>query len=891
VNKIIPLLIKIPAALFFGCIATVTLLQNDVWLIHRVERELISALSSTLKEPLSLKVSHVYLMRAEIGLKDFSIQSSQNSWTYRCPALRAHLNWFAWLRGRGLTYTITCENPTIYSHYENGALALLEPLTRLSEAPSSMPCKLAKHVSFGAHITIDTPTMKLVTASDLIMLFGASSISLKSLASHGSLTQGNKPIFEQGAGTIEVESKPGKPITYEIKGSLKRPGSSHVYTLYYESEGDIGTGLCRADDGAFTLMAPHMVHTTQGVRGPITITGDLGKIAALLGSSTESLSGDMAFNGMLTTTQQTYAYSGDIELTQARFGGVHLPLARGAIEGDDTQTRIKLVEVAGAAVSLKGDIVATKETGEVTAKLLFSGSPLAFPSMTIERGSSTINYKEGALQAEFKGDGTFFETEQLPVRGTIITDFKTAQVRTTLGGNLLTVEADLQPLMLTKAIFKDTLHQTRLSLMKGQGDAQLEGTIDGFLCKKIFYLATGQHITGTGAVQVKTFPLHEGTRIELMVKDAALKIPGTYTLIEGLTGALELFPAQNVVLIKDLLLQFHKGTAWSSRALFSFTPEGTLSSAHMPLQCHDLLISKQKDIFGTTSGGLTFSNRKGRWNCSGIMTIENAHMRSNLLSSKVQKSLMQSSNISSAMTEIDLDITLQNRTPVKIETSFLNADAYFDLRITGTSIEPVIEGIIELSHGSFNFSYKPLLFNQGTVQLSGQYVHGPLIDLTAKNKIRMYTITMRVTGTLDQPRVVFESVPSLSEEAIMTLLLAGSEDGSISSAMPRLLMEQIEAAIFGSEEKLSAAQQFLKGIFGQLKKVRLVKKGPTQDDVHAVVEVDINDRLRAKAQNNLSLSDDTQLELAYAVSDDVTVKAVRDQEGSLGGEVEMRWKF
>ena len=145
-----------------------------------------------------------------------------------------------------------------------------------------------------------------------------------------------------------------------------------------------------------------------------------------------------------------------------------------------------------------------------------------------------------------------------------------------------------------------------------------------------------------------------------------------------------------------------------------------------------------------------------------------------------------------------------------------------------------------------------------------------------------------------QTEVVFSSFvssPDLPEECIITLLLAGADHGSLTAAMPRVLMEQIENVLFGTKETLSTAMQFLKGLLTPLKNVRLVKKESDQEKLQAVVEVDINERLRAKAQNNLQLSDETQLELEYVVSDDVTVKAVRDKTGSVGGEVEMRWKF
>ena len=63
-------------------------------------------------------------------------------------------------------------------------------------------------------------------------------------------------------------------------------------------------------------------------------------------------------------------------------------------------------------------------------------------------------------------------------------------------------------------------------------------------------------------------------------------------------------------------------------------------------------------------------------------------------------------------------------------------------------------------------------------------------------------------------------------------------------------------------EKLTKAQQFFKGLLKPLKNVRLL---PTISEegkgIKGAIEVDINDRLRAKAQNSLDLSDETNLKL------------------------------
>ena len=128
------------------------------------------------------------------------------------------------------------------------------------------------------------------------------------------------------------------------------------------------------------------------------------------------------------------------------------------------------------------------------------------------------------------------------------------------------------------------------------------------------------------------------------------------------------------------------------------------------------------------------------------------------------------------------------------------------------------------------------------------------------------------------------------KENIITLLFTGSEDGPFYMVMPSIVMMHVESLLFGSNETSSKAQQFFKTLLKPFKNVRFVPSGEGKN-LQGTLEVDFTDRLRAKAQNNVKLSEDTSFEVEYSLSDDMTVKAVRDETGALGGELEMRWKF
>ncbi len=296
----------------------------------------------------------------------------------------------------------------------------------------------------------------------------------------------------------------------------------------------------------------------------------------------------------------------------------------------------------------------------------------------------------------------------------------------------------------------------------------------------------------------------------------------------------------------------------------------------------------QKDFFGLFSGGLTLGYDQKRWRLAGSVSLDKGQLKSNVLSSQVQHNLWRS-----GANDVDLDVHLTTHYPIAVKSSMLQTQAHIATRVTGTIAQPKLAGVIDLQQGSFAFPYKPLYITSGKLFLHEHEPDDFAVELVAKNTLKKYTITMRVTGSLHYPKISFESSPSLPEENILMLLLSGSEEGPLYLAVPGILMMQLEGLLFGSDDTLSKAQQFFQKLLKPLKNVRIIPTLRDQEGkgLQGGIEIDINDRLRAKAHSNLSATEDTQFEVEYALSDDMSLKAVRDEKGSIGGEIEMKWKF
>ncbi|HHH37890.1 MAG TPA: hypothetical protein ENK77_04675, partial [Epsilonproteobacteria bacterium] len=94
---------------------------------------------------------------------------------------------------------------------------------------------------------------------------------------------------------------------------------------------------------------------------------------------------------------------------------------------------------------------------------------------------------------------------------------------------------------------------------------------------------------------------------------------------------------------------------------------------------------------------------------------------------------------------------------------------YSDLMVLGT---------VELPKGgSYMFEGKKFVLDQSYIYFTGD-MNKPLLDITVKYKALNHEITVTVAGTPAAPNIRFSSVPSLSKEEILSVILFDSEVGA-----------------------------------------------------------------------------------------------------------------
>ena len=153
---------------------------------------------------------------------------------------------------------------------------------------------------------------------------------------------------------------------------------------------------------------------------------------------------------------------------------------------------------------------------------------------------------------------------------------------------------------------------------------------------------------------------------------------------------------------------------------------------------------------------------------------------------------------------------------------------------------------------------------------------------------------MQASGSLQKPTILVESTPELTEEQVLSLLLSGSENYKLQTDLLAMVEQNLYNVILGSKKILPESNNLLHKITKPLKYIQISPDFTDQSargGIKGTININVNDQVKAQIQKNFNLQDDFSAQLEYMLSDDINVRAIKDQRGELGAEVELRVKF
>jgi autotransporter translocation and assembly factor TamB len=132
--------------------------------------------------------------------------------------------------------------------------------------------------------------------------------------------------------------------------------------------------------------------------------------------------------------------------------------------------------------------------------------------------------------------------------------------------------------------------------------------------------------------------------------------------------------------------------------------------------------------------------------------------------------------------DMSFDVQLTSKNPFKISNNLAKGAVRPELSLTGTGEFPVLSGEVYVDPTRINLPAGTLVFESGIVRFDPNRPDLPTVDLVGKSKMLGYDITVLVEGPYNEPVITLSSVPPLSNEELLLLLIAGQQPNSTGDA-------------------------------------------------------------------------------------------------------------
>lgn len=913
------MIIKVVLSLILGILASVLILERDPAVKKAMGQYCIEMFESAMHCHMNCSIASIDVFGGKIVLKDVDVaplDEPRDRWHWTCKKYTIKISLYSLFMRKLISLNMRLQGINAVSHLQSSTPAIVDHLKHLASFSSCSFLELnslsLRNVHMNAH--------HVEQGKDAFLIFNSDSrntpYAFKTIVyiSDGGLTYNHVREYShlQGKVSCDVEYLAAALIDCLnvhvqcncVVNQLPEVSQRCLVTGHYDHGN--GTLQIRSADNKIIV-------------NPVSLKFDHDDL--LIGGYIRL---PLNYVGMITNQKQLTEATGTIFIrAQGKLSqGIYAAQGMCGIK-DLTYKGHNIANIVGATFAYEPDVVKgkihIKQKESVILDGYYTWQPKTYKGSMALSNSSTlkseyvaayeINPKKAALKLEvtdnydlngkIKADVTNIKTNLHDVLDLAFNlNHQALEVNGTFDTYSYRLKMLLDPfLSMPECVLKDSAGNTIIDL---HAHNEKTGNYNGVLnltnlrpvINRFFEVDThGQgmlHVKGTSNNNIITVSAH--------LHDGTIQLPKTYTCMTGFDAQATINPRERSIKIEQAQAQFYEGSISCKQAVANFDETWSLLFAQVPLTIKQCLFNINKDLFANISGNINFTKcAQTLPKISGVVLIDKAQLSENLFANVVYDALAHSTRNILPLNNLNTlcDISVMTYNPIHVTTPFLDADARVGLSIQGSIQDPAFRGCVALSSGSLKFPYKPLAITKASVSLSPGHLTDPLIEIVAKNRVKKYLITLQVSGSLQNNTIVLSSNPPLTNEQIIALLFVGSEEESLSSMIPALVMNNVTHLIFGTEQA-KFLERYLSPVLKTLKHVHFVPSFTDQTrrgGLRGTLQVDINDRWRALLQKNFDLSEDARFELEYMLSDDISLKAGRDEHRDISGEVEMRWRF
>jgi translocation and assembly module TamB len=228
-------------------------------------------------------------------------------------------------------------------------------------------------------------------------------------------------------------------------------------------------------------------------------------------------------------------------------------------------------------------------------------------------------------------------------------------------------------------------------------------------------------------------------------------------------------------------------------------------------------------------------------------------------------------------------------------------EAEANLRVRGTWEHPIILGHIHILSGDLSFHGNRYRVARGDLNFANPFRLDPVVNVEASTTIQQYEITLNFNGPASKLALAYRSDPPLPANDIVTLLALGQTSSesqirsggtgssqSATSGSSAILSEAISSQLGGRLEQLFGITRFRvdPGLAG------VGSTGAEQNAAARItVEQQVTRDLTITYVSNVSSAQEQVIQVEYNVNRNVSIVALRDQNGTFGIDIKIKKRF
>jgi len=402
-------------------------------------------------------------------------------------------------------------------------------------------------------------------------------------------------------------------------------------------------------------------------------------------------------------------------------------------------------------------------------------------------------------------------------------------------------------------------------------------------------------LTGNGRVTgTLNAPLVKG---KLEVQNGAISDINLPSALSDINGTL-LF-SQSQVTIESLNARVGGGTiAFTGRADIA----GKLSSFELNARADSVRLRYPPGVSSTANAELNWSGSSSGSVLSGDVTVTKLGFTPGFDFAAYLERTAQVSSLPQTdpvLNKIRLDIHLTTTPELQMQTSVVRLQGSADLRVRGSAAKPILLGRADVFEGEAYFNGTKYRLERGGVSFTNPAVTTPFLDLEAVTRVRDYDVTLALTGDISKPnglKVNYRSDPPLPTADIIGLLAFGQtteESAQLQQANQSAFSQQASSAMLAAALNATLNNRAQR-LFGN-SRIKIDPQGLesetstiTQSGPAVTIEQQVKDNLTVSYTTDVSQTSQQVIRAEYNLSKNVSIVAIRDQNGVVSFDVKIR---